>query len=242
MNMPEFQKYSPEATYCCASARSGFSTKLLHGGGAVLRGGADVAVARLGAVGHHAEGDQLALLREAGAGDQRGAEGVGIADDMVGGQHQQHGVVALLAVLQRGGGGQRHGRRRVAADGLEQDGRGLHAGLAELLGHQEAMFLVAHDDGIGEPVEAVEAAERGLQHGVLAHQRQQLLRIQLARQRPEPRAGAAREDDGYDHHAVLRVSSWIEVYARVRGRGQGSGSQCCEETKASPPPAGPERG
>ena len=54
--------------------------------------------------------------------------------------------------------------------------------------------------GRARPSMPGEARGRFLQHGLPAGQRQQLLRIQLARQRPQARAGAAGEDHGNQRH------------------------------------------
>ena len=48
--------------------------------------------------------------------------------------------------------------------------------------------------GAATPAMPARRGGRVLQHGARAGQREQLLRIQLARQRPEPRAGAARQN------------------------------------------------
>ena len=56
------------------------------------------------------------------------------------------------------------------------------------------MRLVAHDDRARRRRGCPPGAGRLLQHGVLADQRQQLLRVQLARQRPQPRPRAARTE------------------------------------------------
>ena len=65
---------------------------------------------------------------------------------------------------------------------------------AHLFGHGEAMGFVAHDDrrdGVGNGSQACRGV---LQHGLLAGESQQLFRIHLPGQWPEPRAGAAREN------------------------------------------------
>ena len=74
---------------------------------------------------------------------------------MVGGEHQQQGVGAAGGGLQ---GGDCHGRGRVAAARFEQDRRRLRADLAHLLGHDEAVVLVADQQGrrqVGQPAEAL---------------------------------------------------------------------------------------
>ena len=131
----------------------------------------------------------------------RRVEGRDITDHMVRGQHQQHRIdrAGLRGdALEGGVRRQRDGRRGVAAEGLEDRGARLDRQLPQLLGHQEAVRLVAdhHRRGGGE---AVQAQHRLLQHRALAGQRQQLLGIKLARQRPQPRTCAAGENDWSDH-------------------------------------------
>ena len=107
-------------------------------------GGLDVAVARFRRRWHDAEGHQLAGQGGGHAGGHRGPEALGIANHMVGGEHQQQGVGAAGGGLQ---GGHRHGRGGVAAARFEQDRRRLGADLAHLLGHDEAVVLVADQQG-----------------------------------------------------------------------------------------------
>ena len=101
--------------------------------------------------------------------------------------------------------GQRDGGRGVASDWLEQDGRGRKLHLAQLFGHEEAMRFVANNNGTGGIGESREPRGGLLDHGALAGERQQLLGQELARQRPEPRAGAAGEDHGDEFHGRHRT-------------------------------------
>ena len=110
---------------------------------------------------------------------------------MVGRQHQQQRIA--LVGRQRRMRRQRDRRRGVAPRRLEHDRARLAVDRAQLLGHQKAVRLVAHHDR-GADRQAREPAHGLLQHGVAAHQRQQLLGIELARQRPQPGAGTAREN------------------------------------------------
>jgi len=64
------------------------------------------------------------------------------------------------------------------------------------------MFLVG-DDNRRLAGDGSNALPRGLQHGVVADERQELLRIHLARQRPETGAGAAGEDHGNNRQHVV---------------------------------------
>ena len=114
-----------------------------------------------------------------------------------------------------GGGGDR--RTGVAGERLEQDGLRLDADLAQLLVDQEAMILVADQQRCGEADVAQAARRRVLQQRPLGHERQELLGIRRARQRPQARAGAAGQDDRMDLRRALfagtsrgcRVYPWI---------------------------------
>jgi hypothetical protein len=121
-----------------------------------------------------------------------------VRDGVVGRHQPQHRVRVGLAQQERGRG---DGRRAVARDRLEEDARVRDPRLAQLLGHQESVRLVADDDRRREA--RPDRARRGLlEHGArVADQRPELLRIPLPRQRPEPAAGAAGQDHGYNRHA-----------------------------------------
>ncbi len=71
------------------------------------------------------------------------------------------------------------------------------------------------------PVDAGQPRGRVLQHGLLAGERQQLLRIHFARQRPEPGAGAARQNHrnrwcSLDSRRMLPSADGIVAEARSR--------------------------
>ena len=55
-------------------------------------------------------------------------------------EHQQQGIIPLGRGLQRCN---RHRRGGIAANRLQQDRLGLHADLAQLLGHDEAVVFIA---------------------------------------------------------------------------------------------------
>ena len=63
---------------------------------------------------------------------------------MVGGEHQQQRVIAAGGGLQ---GGHGYGGGGVTAHGLQQDAGRFDADLAHLLGHDEAVVLVADQQG-----------------------------------------------------------------------------------------------
>ena len=135
---------------------------------------------------------------------RRGGERFGVGDGGVCGHDPQH-VVGVF--LRREDAGDRHRRCAVAADQLEQDARLRDAGIAQLLGDDEAVVVVDDHDRGGEP-----AADRPtggfLQQGLLREERPELFRIGFSRDRPEPRAGAAGQDNRHD---------------RAGDRGEGSG-------------------
>ena len=108
-------------------------------------------------------------------------------------QRQQQRVVALGCGLQSR---HRHRRRGVAADRLQQDPRQLHADLAHLLGHDEAVALVADQQRRRQAGQPLQPLLRLVQQGLLtvAGQRPVLLGVACPRQGPELRAAAAAED------------------------------------------------
>ena len=148
----------------------------------------DVAIAGLGLVRHDAEGDELAVARCAKADLDRLVEALDVADHVVGRHHQQHRIGTVRrSRADRRQRGHRDGRRRVTADGLEDDRRRLAAHPAQLLGDDEAMLLVADNDSWfgGKPRES---PDRVLDHRQFADQGQELLGVEVARQWPQ--AGA----------------------------------------------------
>jgi hypothetical protein len=134
-----------------------------------------------------AEGHEHARFGQGNRLGHGGAEGIGVAHLMVRRHDQQQGV----GFGQQGGHG--HGGGGVAAHGLDDDGARFQADFAQLLGHDEAVFLIAHHHG-----PAGNARGGVLQQGGVRSQRQQLLGAQFPRQRPQTGAGAAGQDDGDD--------------------------------------------
>ena len=140
----------------------------------------------------HAEGDERAIARGLG-GDLDGVvESFEVGDDVIGRQDEKQGISVVAAQHERGGG------RRVPAVGLQDDGRGCYADLPKLLGHDEAVLVVAHDERRGEAFGVGDAARGFLQQGVVGNERQELLGIERPRERPQARSHAAGEDDGVD--------------------------------------------
>jgi hypothetical protein len=87
------------------------------------------------------------------------------------------------------------GRRRIPGDGLEQDPPRLHADLPQLLIDDEPMLVVANHDGRIEPGVVDAPRDRVLDQRTVGSELQELLRIERPRQRPQPRAGAAGQND-----------------------------------------------
>ena len=106
--------------------------------------GFDVAVARFWRRGHDSKGDQLAGFSCCYPRRHRGAEGGGIADHVVCRQHKEQGIFPMGGGLQRC---YRYRRGGIAANRLQQDRLRLHADLAQLLGHDEAVVFIADQQG-----------------------------------------------------------------------------------------------
>jgi hypothetical protein len=163
-----------------------------------LAAGLDVAIAGFRQRRHDAEGGEFAV---SGGGHRCGdgaREGAHIQDHVIRGQHQQQGIAAPMpGDLQRR---QRDGRGGVARRRLEQDA-GCAAGAARLFRHQEAVLLARHHQRRAGLRDFAQAQEGLLQQRTLAGQVEKLLGMQLARQRPQARAGAAGQQDGDDHAA-----------------------------------------
>ena len=95
---------------------------------------------------------------------------------MIGRQNQKQLVTASGEQVHGGDG---HGRCGVAAERLQQNGLRLVADSGKLLADDEAMFFVAHHDGLADALDG-QAAERLLKQGLTAGEGQELLGIQLA--------------------------------------------------------------
>lgn len=170
----------------------------------------DVAVARFRAARQHAERDDRAVLRVARGQRDRFLERARIGHRVIGGHRGEHGVAVMRERFERG---ERERGGRVARGRLEQDAR-IEAACVDLRGAREAMLLAADEQQrIGElgVRDAREAARGGGQRRFVGDQIDQLFRMMLARQRPEARAGAARENHGQDARqgAVRRGGSGL---------------------------------
>jgi len=111
---------------------------------------------------------------------------------VIGGQHEEDRVRRARLRMQRGDGDRGRG---IAPDRLEHDVARRHARLAQLLGDQKAVLVVAHHERRADAFDAREAQRGLLDHGALAGERQELFRIERARQRPQARSRAAAQDD-----------------------------------------------
>ncbi|CRS25503.1 hypothetical protein PAERUG_P48_London_17_VIM_2_01_13_06314 [Pseudomonas aeruginosa] len=155
---------------------------------------ADVAVAGLGAAGGNAEEHHLALFGGVGGQRQGLLEGALVLDHVVGGKDQQQFVAAFGDQFHRGDG---HRRRRVAAEGFEEDRLARQVLCLQLFLDDEAVLLVAHQQRRLHAVEG-QALDGLLEQGVVAGEGEELLGVLLAGKRPESRA-AATGKDYWDH-------------------------------------------
>ena len=103
-----------------------------------------------------------------------------IVDYVIGGQDQKQRILAIAGRLQCSQGDCRCG---IAADLLEQDGLWMGSNLMQLLGDDEAVLLVGHYQRCTASKRG-DAMPRSLQHCQFTRERQELLRIGLARQGP----------------------------------------------------------
>ena len=174
---------------------------------------------------HYAEGDELSLLRGAEGGMHRLVESRNVPNHVVGRKHEQQRIAGRLRGRRFEGrvGRQSDGRRRIAARGLEHDRLWLDAQLAQLLRHEKTVRLVT-DHHRGRRRQALEPQRGLLDHGAFARERQKLLRVKLARERPQARAGAAGENDWGEHGSYrFRFAARPTARARSHGRSDRSG-------------------
>jgi hypothetical protein len=154
---------------------------------------ADVAVAGMRGAGYDSKGRKPPLAHHFKRRQHCGLKRGNIRDDMVCGKHEEHRVGVRLGRghcnFERCVRSERNRRRRVAAEGLKENGARLDIKLPQLFGNQKAMRVVTYDKG-RRRLQTRQAQRRLLEHGVLAGQRQKLLRIQLPRQGPQARTGS----------------------------------------------------
>ena len=153
----------------------------------------DVAVARAREGRQHTEGDDRALAGGVGRTAHHLREGAGVGDVMIrrAEQHQLRRIDGMQ-------GGYRHGGRSVAGARLQHDGAG-ELGAAQRVAQHETVVFGADQHGAGLGVRQRRHPLQGEREQALAvDQRHELLGKRLARQRPQPRAGATTQDDGLD--------------------------------------------
>ena len=119
-----------------------------------------------------------------------------------------------------------HCRSSVAAHRLQQDCARFHIDLAHLLRHDEAVILVADQQGISKRFNSRQALLGLLQEGVVtvASERPILLWIASPRKRPKTCASAAAEDRGnkrgsYQSTTSNRKKFRVDVEKVTRGFG-----------------------
>ncbi len=130
---------------------------------------------------------------------------VGLADDVVGREHQHQRLTITLGGEQ---GRDRNCGTRIAAHRLQHD-ISIDAAFAQLLGDDEAEVAMGDDDRSPEQLRIRDAREHLLKRRALSDQGDELLWPALARNRPQPRSGAAAHDHRNDlsrHEQVLRLS------------------------------------
>ncbi|MND79398.1 hypothetical protein D3C80_711370 [compost metagenome] len=174
--------------------------------------GANVAVAGFRPARRHAEQHHLTVLGSDAGEGHRLLEGLLVFQHMIGGEHQQQFVAAVVDQLQ---GGDAHRRCGIAAEGFEQDRLGGEAQFGELILDDEAVVLVADQQRRLHAFER-QALERLLEQRVLAGEDEELLGELPARKRPEPRAATARENDG--NHGVSPVGILKSLRTRALTR------------------------
>ena len=152
-----------------------------------------------------AERDQPAIVRECLCTLGIGDEGIDVADQVIGGQDQQHRVGA--DVFTRIQGGEHDGRCGVARDRFEQEWQLVEIGarmLRILVTGEEVIIATGHGQHLAAIGDAQGTVERFLQQRLAIAHAHERLRIRAARDRPEPRAGAAGKNYGYEHDSELQ--------------------------------------
>ena len=205
----------------------------------IVQGGADldISVAGLRRGRAHAECHDAPGVCRHRCRCEAAAKQCGIDDHMVGGQHPQDRVRVVFRDQNRR---RRDRRRAVASNRLQHDAGIPDAHGAELFGDQEPVLLVAHDYRRGEAV-AMCPQRRLLQQGAVGHEWPELLGEALARDRPQPGAGAAGQDDGDDavfaHRAECALIGMDSPQSRYRLWGQRVGFLGYRRANACLPPS-----
>ena len=171
--------------------------------------GTDIAVARLGARRDDPKGDDGTVPGRLQSGGDRRVEGLAVGDDVIRRHHEEDRIAAVPCGELRG---QRKCGSGVASDRLEDDAGTIVTRRAQLLRDHETVRAIANDDGrrdtLSTCVEAVEAADGFLQHGVQAGERKELFGLVFAGERPQTGAGAAGQDDGSKHREINKYREY----------------------------------
>jgi hypothetical protein len=145
-----------------------------------------------------AEGGQPAGARQRRRLGHVLAEACQVGDEVVGRQHQHHGVRSVLPAHVEGG--QRDGGRRVAAQRLQQK-TGRYAGRSGLAGEfvfvlaAEVVIAVGHRQHLGDAQGRQRPCVGLLDQALAVGQLDEGLRAGLAADRPQAGAGATGQDD-----------------------------------------------
>ena len=109
----------------------------------------------------------------------------------------------ILAFTSRPKCSQRHGRRRIAPTGFQQN-LTVHPEQAKLLGNRKTVLFIAYQKRLCHTGKPVEPGHGLLQHGIVANQRQQLLGIFFARQRPKTGSRTTGQNNrDHDRHILV---------------------------------------
>ena len=192
-----------------------------------------------------AESDDIALVGRLDRRLHRFCKRLRISDRMVGRHHEGDRVRTELLVDEMSG--DRSGRGSIAAVRFEQQRGVADAGGAQLLGDHEAVLRRADHHRPDRLLDLVAAQHRVLEQAGGAQQRQELLGMLLARQRPQPRAAATgqqyRHDDaGLGHRKESRrglhevTSSLSMVFGAWRRAARRAAVLIADELFAPQPP------
>jgi hypothetical protein len=187
-------------------------------GGARRGAGADVAIAGVRPLRPDAENHDATTRRDAHRGADRRREVGAASDRVIGRRDDEDRVDAVLRGARGLEGGELQRRRGVASERLEEHAGRRDADVAELLDDREAMLLVGDDAGRVHVDAGVGdrggAARRLLEQRLVVcaaadTEREVLLRVERAAERPQAGAAAAGEDHrddsqgGVGHGGVL---------------------------------------
>ena len=176
--------------------------------------GTDVAVFGGGTFGLHAERHDVPGFRSRQPLAAGGEERRRVANHVIGGKRQHDRI--LVARLRKGRAG-RDRRAGIAPHRLEQH-VGLEADLRQLLQHHETIGVVGDDDRPLEQRSIRHPQQRVLERRTRSEQRQELLGMDLARGRPQPRSGAAAHDQGNNSSGHRRLKSCSSRDTRPQNR------------------------